>query len=339
MHAIKEADSLSAEDFQEHYLAVGQPLVIRGLVRDWPLVQAALHSDEMFSDYLKAFDCGYPVDTAQGPPSIGGRVFYNEDMSGLNCRMTKASLSSSLDFLLEQRDQESPSTISVQSVIVNRFLPGLEAENRLPPGWVPGDISPRIWLGNRSITAAHYDPSENIACCIAGSRQFTLFPPDQVSNLYIGPFEITPSGTTVSLVDFDNPDLERFPRYEQALESAVQAVLEPGDALYVPYLWWHHVKGLAPVNSLMNYWWAPIPDILGDPRNVLAHAMTSIRSLPQAYRDAWRPMFEHYVFGDIHQSTEHIPDKRLGILGQLEPDEVRRVKKALSQALGRDTGA
>ena len=337
MRSIEETSNLSAQAFQEQVLPAGQPLVIRGLVKEWPLVQAGLRSDEDFCAYLKTFDRGYPVDTAQGPPSIGGRIFYNEDLSGLNCRMAQASLSSSLDFLLEQAEIESPSTLAIQSVIVNRFLPGLDAENPLHPDLVPGGTGPRIWLGNRATIAAHYDPSENIACCVAGRRRFTLFPPDQVSNLYIGPFEITPAGTTVSMVDFDRPDLDRFPRFTQALESACQAVLEPGDAIYVPYLWWHHVKALAAINGLVNYWWAPIPDVLGDPRNVLAHAMTSIRSLPQAYRDAWRPMFEHYVFGDSQQATEHIPDKRLGILGQLEPAEVKRIKQALSQALSRDS--
>lgn len=337
MRSINEVSNLDAQTFQDQVLAAGQPLVIRGLVRDWPLVKAARRSNQAFCDYLKAFDRGYPVDTAQAPPSTGGRIFYNEDLSGLNCRMTQASLSSSLDFLLEQVGQDAPSTLAVQSVIINRFLPGLDHENHLPPGLVPGDTSPRIWLGNRATIAAHYDPSENIACCVAGSRRFTLFPPEQVANLYIGPFEITPAGATVSMVDFDRPDLDRYPRFEQAMEAACQAVLEPGDAIYVPYLWWHHVRALAPINGLVNYWWAPIPDVLGDPRNVLAHAMVSIRALPKTYRDAWRPLFEHYVFGEGRDATDHIPSERHGILGRLEPAEVKRIKRALSQALGRDT--
>jgi hypothetical protein len=337
MRSINEVESLGAEVFHEQVLPAAEPLVIRGLVKNWPLVQAGLRSDEEFCAHLKNFDRGYPVDTAQAPPSTGGRIFYNEDLSGLNCRMAQASLSGSLDFLLEQREKDRPSTLAVQSVIVNRFLPGLERELRLPPGLVPNDAGPRIWLGNRATIAAHYDPSENIACCVAGTRRFTLFPPEQVTNLYIGPFEITPSGATVSMVDFDQPDPDRFPRFERALEAARQAVLEPGDAIYIPYLWWHHVQALAPINGLVNYWWSPIPDVLGDPRNVLAHAMLSFRALPHAYRNAWRAMFEHYVFGDSGDTKDHIPPERHGILGQLKPAEVKRIKQALSQALSRDT--
>lgn len=337
MRAITETDRLSAREFQEDVLPAGQPLVIRGLVRDWPLVQAWNRSPADFCDYVKRFERGYPVDTAQGPPSIGGRLFYNEDLSGLNCRMTQARLTSSLDFLLEHRNDTDASSLAVQSTIISRFLPGLENENRLPEGLVPAGTDPRIWLGNRVTIAAHFDPSENIACCIAGARQFTLFPPEQVENLYVGPFEITPSGATVSLVDFDRPDFDRFPDFGKAMTAAQQAVLKPGDAIYVPYLWWHHVKSMATINGLVNYWWTPIPDGLGDPRNVLAHAMVTLRSLPATYRRAWGAMFKHYVFGDRARSTDHIPPSRHGVLGQLKPEDVKRIKQALSQALGRDS--
>lgn len=45
-----------------------------------------------------------------------------------------------------------------------------------------------------------------------------------------------------SQVDFDNPDLEQYPRYANV--SFIEAVLEPGDLLYVPPYWWHHVEAL-----------------------------------------------------------------------------------------------
>ena len=44
---------------------------------------------------------------------------------------------------------------------------------------------------------------------VAGRRRFTLFPPEQVANLYIGPLDLTPAGQPVSLVDQAQPDLVR----------------------------------------------------------------------------------------------------------------------------------
>lgn len=335
MKAIREFRGVTAAGFRDEILPASEPAVMRGLVRDWPLVRAGLESRDAFCHYVKAFDRDYDLDTMYGPASIGGRLFYNDDLSGLNCRKGKARLSVSLDYLLEHADDNPAPTLAIQSVIMSHFIPGLDEENSLPSGFVPEGIEPRLWLGGPSTVAAHYDPSENIACCVAGSRRFTLFPPGQVANLYVGPLELTPSGAAISMVDLDNPDLDRYPRFREAQESAYETVLEPGDAIYVPYLWWHHVRSRESLNGLVNYWWARAPESCGDPRNVLIHAMLSIRSLPPAYRDAWRTMFEHYVFGDPAAAGAHLPEERRGILGEPSEADIRRMRLALSRALSR----
>ena len=56
-----------------------------------------------------------------------------------------------------------------------------------------------------------------------------------MANLYPGPLENTPAGAVVSMVDFDDPDLERFPRFPQAMAEAWVADLEPGDAIYITF--------------------------------------------------------------------------------------------------------
>lgn len=336
MRAIDEVSSLNATTFNAEVLPRDRPLVIRGLVDHWPLVAAARRSDRDFCTYLKGFDRGFEVNTAHGPPSIGGRLFYNDDLSGLNCRIEQARLSSSLDYLLEHAGDDPSPLLAIQSVIINRYLPGLEVENRLPAGIVPGDVDGRIWLGSRATIAAHFDPSENIACCIAGARRFTLFPPEQVANLYPGPFEFTPAGAIISMVDFDRPDFERFPRYRDAEAAALAAELHPGDAIYIPYLWWHHVRSLDAVNGLVNYWWTSVPARGSDPRNVLLFAMLVMRALPTPYREGWRSMFEHFVFGAGEDVGAHLPENRRGILGELGPEDVNRLKTALSQALSRN---
>lgn len=335
MQAIREIEPPSGERFRNDILPTGVPVVIRGLVRDWPVVNAGRQSAAAFCDYLRRFDRGYGVNTAYGAPSINGRPFYNDDLSGLNCRMEKAPLSSALDYLLEHFDDDPAPSLAIQSVVISRYLPGLEKENRLAPELVPAGTDPRIWLGNRVTIAAHYDPSENIACCIAGRRRFTLFPPEQVANLYPGPFEFTPAGATISMVDFDRPDFGNYPKFEQALEAAWVADLEPGDAIYIPYLWWHHVRSLVRINGLINYWWAQPDEKHGDPRNALFHAMMSVRSLPPEHRKAWQAMFEFYVFGDEGDIGAHLPESKRGIMGDLEPDQLKRLRMALSSALSR----
>ena len=60
-------------------------------------------------------------------------------------------------------------------------------------GWIEG-VPPRLWLGNAIKVATHYDQMENIGIVVTGRRRFTLFPPEQVANLYMGPIELTPAG-------------------------------------------------------------------------------------------------------------------------------------------------
>ncbi len=327
---IEEVNGISFEKFHNEIVPAGKPLVMRGLVNDWPMVKAGKAGAQEFCNYLKRFDRGYDINTAYGPPSIKGRFFYNADMSGLNFRAGQAKLSASLDYLLEHADDNPPPALAIQSVKIPHYIPGVEIENRLA---LLGDIEPRIWINGRSIVAAHYDPSENIACCLAGRRRFTLFPPEQVANLYVGPFESTPAGAAISMVDFDKPDYEKYPKFKLAEAVAVVGDLEPGDAIYIPYLWWHHVRSLESVNALMNYWWGGIEKQPVDPRNALFHAMLSIRNLPPNQRAAWHTMFEHYVFEANGNIGEHLPEKRRGILGDMLPDAVKTFCANLSKML------
>jgi len=115
------------------------------------------------------------------------------------------------------------------------------------------DVAARLWLGNAISTPTHFDESSNIACVAAGERRFTLFSPEQVHNLYVGPIGHAPTGTPISLVDVDAPELARFPKFEHALAAAQSAHLGPGDAIYIPPLWWHHVASRRPVNLLVNH--------------------------------------------------------------------------------------
>lgn len=56
-------------------------------------------------------------------------------------------------------------------------------------------------------------------------------------------------------MSLDAPELDRFLRYAEAMAAAQVAELEPGDAIFIPYMWWHGVQALDPFNLLVNYWW------------------------------------------------------------------------------------
>jgi oxalate decarboxylase/phosphoglucose isomerase-like protein (cupin superfamily) len=330
---IPEWKNVTPERFRDEIVPAARPVVMRGLVGAWPAVEAGRTSPKAICDYMRRFDQDRQIKTMSGPPRINGRFFYNDDLSGFNFQQQPARVSTVLDFLLEHAADERPPALAAQSITARDNLPGFSAENRL--ALVADTVDPRVWIGNAVTVAAHYDPAENIACVVAGSRRFTLFAPEQISNLYIGPMELTPAGATISLVPFDDVNLETHPRFAAAHAAALTAELGPGDAIYIPYLWWHHVRSLEPVNMLVNYWWTPPAEVHGTPRDALMHAILAIKALPPAHRQAWEAIFSHYVFQNAGDPGAHLPKERRGVLGHISPDLARGIRAMLARTFAR----
>src|SRR3546814_9431214 len=86
-------------------------------------------------------------------------------------------------------------------------------------------------------------------------------------------------------------------------------------------MWWHHVEGFSDFNILVNYWWRRTPAWLGQPQAALNHAILAIRDLPPEDKAIWREQFDHYVFENDEQVTDHIPEKARSILARLTRSE------------------
>jgi len=332
--ALQEIDArgLSAGRFRDEIELTARPLVLRGLLADWPAVRAGRDGPQALVAYLRRFDRGIPVKAKRAPPEALGRFFYNEDLTGYNFRKETMSVSAALDILLASAQEPTPGALAIQSIQARHVLPGFDLENVMPV--LPDSAAPRLWIGNAVTVAAHYDPADNIACVAAGRRRFTLFPPEQVANLYPGPFELTIAGPIVSMVDFDAPDANLYPGFAEAMKVALVADLEPGDAIYIPCMWWHHVRSSEPMNMLVNYWWDAPNSAHGPGIDALLHAMMAIKGLPEPHRAAWRALFSHYVFQDGDAPGLHLPTDRRGVQGDLTPEAARALQEALARALG-----
>lgn len=330
---VEEVFGCDPQALPDEVLNSTEPLLLKGLVKDWPLVQAGLRSDEEARNYLQRFYQGCPVTVSRMAPENRGRVFYNEDVSKLNFETGTTTLDVVLDQIFKHKQDPLPPTYYVGSTTLDVCLPGMRAENDLNMRELNPLVS--IWVGNQTRVAAHYDAPENIACVVIGKRRFTLFPPSQIENLYPGPLDFTPAGQTISMVDFDNPDFEKFPRFKTAIENAQVADMEPGDALMLPSMWWHHVEGLSSFNMLVNYWWRLAPKYMGQAVTVLNHAILSIRDLPEHEKAAWKHIFDYYIFGDAKHAGEHLPEAARGSLGELDEMQSRKLRALLLNKLNR----
>ena len=326
-------DRVDLRTFREEIVPAYRPVVLRGLVADWPAVRAPQGEGGAWS-VLSRFDRGRDAEAFLAPPESRGRYFYRDDMRGFNFERRVGPFGEIVRDILALADRADAPAVYIGSVPTAEVLPGFETGHEMPL-LPPPLAAPRIWVGNRSEVSAHFDLSDNIACVVAGRRRFTLFPPDQVANLYVGPLDHTMAGQPASMAPLKSPDLDRFPRFAEALGTAMTAELEPGDAIYIPTLWWHHVEALSPFNVLVNYWWEDPPQRAGEAFEAMIHAVLGIAHLPPERRRAWRRMFDYYVFREQGEPVGHLAPEHRGILGPPTPQLRERIRQFLMRSLGR----
>lgn len=323
--------------FEQLFAAKG-PIILRGLVSDWSLVKAGEQSPGKAMEILQSHSSKKPVGVYIAPPEAEARFFYNQDCTGFNYQSKYLQLSDIFAQIREAENNPDHSYYYMNSLTLDNCFPGLRADNDLSfdhQAFTNNQPLSKVWVGTESIAAAHYDVPSNLACCVLGARRFTLFPPEQIHNLYPGPLEPTPGGQVITMVDLKNPDFERFPRVRRALEAAVVVDLQPGDAVYYPSMWWHQVEALSPFNIMINFWWLRSPAYMGNPMDIVMHAIMGIRDRPEAEKNAWREVFEYYIFGPADTPREHLPTSIQGALGELDDDSIRRLRALVKNKLNR----
>jgi hypothetical protein len=280
----------------DEMLRATQPYVVRGLAADWPLVRAGRASAQAADAYLRGFYRDATVNAMLGPPDIQGRFFYNDDITGFNFHNVRARLDQVLDELAAHRERPDPGAIYVGSTSIDGALPGLRAQNDVDLGG--RDALASIWVGNRTVVATHYDLPDNLAVVAVGERRFTLFPPDQLRNLYVGPLDFNPAGQAISLVDV-------------------------------------RVEALSDFNVLVNYWWRQSPDWMDTPTNALMLAILTMRELPPEQRRAWQEIFRHYIFEPDPANLAHLPENARYALSPLSEDGARVLRGQLLRRINR----
>lgn len=322
--AIRSAPT--AQDF-EAIIAAGAPVILTGLLDAWPALAAGRQSAHRMNAYLKGMDRGAQAPVMEAPASSGGWFAYGPDMREFAFSKRQAGISETLDRIEALiGDPEAP-FVAIQMLPLLSHLPEFVLQNPMP--LLPPQVMPRLWIGGPVRTQTHNDRDHNLACVLAGRRRFLLFPPEQVSNLYVGPQDNPPP---LSLVNPEAPDLERFPKYRQAFAAAQVACLEPGDALFMPKYWWHHVTSLDPYNAMVNYWWGDTATGLERANDVFLTALLALKDLPPGERAYWNEMFAAYVFGERGDATAHIPRTLQGALGPMSPSFRATLKQQLKMA-------
>ena len=138
----------------------------------------------------------------------------------------------------------------------------------------------------------HYDAMDNMLIQLHGEKRVLLFPPAVSGDLYL-------EGSSSIVRDVDAHDPSVFPRFSRARRAAFEVMLQPGDVLYIPALWSHHVTALHGPSIALNVFFRhlsaeqyPSKDLYGNADPVQAAlaaksvdaAIEALKSLPQDYR-------------------------------------------------------
>ncbi|KAG0723389.1 JmjC domain-containing protein 7 [Chionoecetes opilio] len=239
--------------FHRQWVAANQPVVVRGVTQEWPAL--AKWSPAYLRDKLGHKEVTVTV-TPNGladAPHAGYFVMPEE---------RRMRFGAFLDVL--ENPESQPGVFYVQkqnSNFTDEFSEILcDAASEIP--WFSEALGKKpdavnFWMGDeRAVTSMHKDHYENIYCVISGCKDFILLPPTDApwipyssyapavyEETHPGKFDIKPTGgNEVPWISIDplEPDLERYPQYKHA--SPVKCRVKAGEALYLPSLWYHHVR-------------------------------------------------------------------------------------------------
>ena len=332
--ATKTWHDVTEKMFQESIVPLYQPAILKNIVSDWEVIKLVQQSPTALGNYRHQATYQYPpVELFVGDPEIAGRYSYGTSVDEYNFKRVKTDFQNVVNHLSAGLNQPLPVSAYAGAIDIETQMPLFCERNPAPTFLAGKSASARAWIGNAANISTHFDVQDNIACLVSGKREFMLFPPEQVANLYVGPIDKTIAGPPTSLVDMNAPDFKQHPLYAKALEAAQVAVLEPGDALYIPSLWWHNVKSQGQFCMLVNYWWDN-PEF-GRNKTMLAliNGLYSISHLPQAEREAWRALFDHFVFQSNGSPLDYLPDEQRGVLGKMTPQRYSKIENFLLSGL------
>ncbi|MGE4411110.1 MAG: cupin-like domain-containing protein [Sphingobium sp.] len=317
--------------FLREVVAPCRPAILRRACADWLVYREGKRSAKYLQAYLTAFDNGNPAQAFIGGDAIAGRYHYGDRTDGFNFVRETMKIGQALERITQCAEDPAQGTVYMGSLPADSHLPGFAEANSLP--FLPRGIRPRLWIGNVSSIPCHYDTFDNMACVVTGRRSFTLYPPEAISDLYVGPIDHTMAGQPISLAAGAPPGDPRYPRFQALHDRAIVAELEPGDALYLPKLWWHAVEARDNWNLLVNYWWDAFSAGPDAPFTTMMLAMIAIAERPAPERAAWRAFFDHYVFRPDGHPLAHLPEDRHGILGPLDKGNYGRIRAMVMQLL------
>jgi hypothetical protein len=242
---VERVDTVTPDSFDQRYLAgPGKPVVLTQAITSWKALSrwsfdffkmrygADNVAPRIFSSsgYLKPMLLGSYLDYLDAPEKLPSGLWL--DAATWHPRPAPAALPTPLYLAWNVfgKHPELLEDIELSPKFVDDWLPLLPQALRSAMDNATRYFSAGLMIGARdSRTRLHYDFLHTHAYLaqIVGTKSCMLFSPEDGPALYDGE------------VNADEPDFEKFPLFRRA--TAYTCTLEPGELLFIPHRWWHHV--------------------------------------------------------------------------------------------------
>ena len=224
---VDRASGLTGEQFFRWYYSVNRPVVLLDRMTN------SSFWERWTPEYLRACCGDEPVEVMMGRDSDPD---YEINCERLRTIMSLAqyvdlvqSVGMTNDFYMVANNR------SLETSGLRVLLDGIDfCEDILDSGHARGKTF--FWFGPAgTITPLHHDTMNILLAQVMGRKLVTLIPSFETHLVYnhLGVY---------SEVDCESPDYERYPLFRDV--SRMEVLLEPGEVLFVPVGWWHHVRSL-----------------------------------------------------------------------------------------------
>lgn len=231
--SVPTATAIDADTLLARHYATNTPLFLPGYARDWPAARkwTPAFFAERFGDVEiehvegREADPDYDMHTA----TLSRRAPLRDYIA----RVLAAGETNDLYLVANNHNLDRPELGALWDDV--RFPEGI-----LDPRRRRGCAS--LWIGPAgTVTPLHHDTSNILFVQLHGRKRFRLAPPVETSLL---------RGARAMYAAFDPEHPERAPEVDARFATVD---VGPGDALFLPVGWWHHVRALdVSVSLAMN---------------------------------------------------------------------------------------
>ncbi|MGL5194866.1 MAG: cupin-like domain-containing protein [Chroococcales cyanobacterium] len=236
---IQRVDSLSRTEFYENYFTQNTPVILTGIMGNWQALS------RWNPQYLK-----------QEYGEVEVEVQFNRESNPLFERekekhRQQMTMGDYVDLIVKGGKTNDYYMVPFNGNFDSPELKPLLKDVEIFSEYIdPSNQKACIffWFGPEgTITPLHHDPCNVLLSQVYGKKRIRLISPNQKALLYnqVGVY---------SEVDLLNPDYEKYPRFKDV--EIIEVILEPGEVIFLPVGWWHHVEALdiSISVSFTNFW-------------------------------------------------------------------------------------